>query len=57
LAECCSRCEDAFAVCSGDRMKESQRRSFIVLAEEIDDERLEQLRKIYERLAKKAKGN
>jgi len=25
--------------------------------EEMDDERLEQLRKIYERLAKKAKGN
>ena len=32
-------------------------RNFLLDLEEMDDERLEQLRKIYERLAKKAKGN
>jgi len=32
-------------------------RNFLLDLEDMDDERLEQLRKIYERLAKKAKGN
>jgi low affinity Fe/Cu permease len=32
-------------------------RNFVLDLEEMDDERLEQLRKLYERLAKKSKGN